>query len=1215
MIEKRVKKKRSSLSKQLVAVIVLGAICLGLAVTLIAVNVGSDYRKFPFEGETYYIVRQKDAEGNTVYIMADSDKNPLAKSPDSDYFVSKKGTLIAIDQKTGKAKEYIRPDTEGNEELGINDRVLMFPYTPKKNVQSIEISNGTGDFAFYRMRVYEDTDKVSYSCMRRDGGYILLDENGQIFSKGSDGYYTLASGNKIAVNESTGAIYTHTYYDLDGKLYNVKKNGDKYSLYLGNKEITEKIERSETRKTDTGEEYTHTFYSYFITSFGTLVSVDAENGTLSVCAVREYDSKGEKYTPYYFILRSGKYMLSDKDGNITEAAIDDPSYYGTGNHAYIAFNEANGSYSVRIRKNYYIVADNDGKYSLLFKGEPVNSNGSGFYAVNDTTYVSFDEKTGSYSLLEFDGNEYKETESKTLDAKVYTDAEGEFVIEGFETTAYDASLFASLVSSAGYTITSSGGKLTDPIKLPSGKIDFSAYGLTECIRKDSAGNEYVYTPASYVLTDMQGNVHRVTVGDKIVSNAGYYMMYESWDGKGNFTPREAVYIRLDNQSTGYTSSYEIFYYYSISDTLLAPLEGLITPMALYPIDTNSYFDVTDFTLMVYNELKSEDTLLNDDPEDDEKYYDTLLSFSYISAAERQNTALSNFPYLMDKRCQLYGYEINSYSVDSCLMSLADLDIIRVSHLGVDDQDLVRYGLDIAKYMIYFEHSKVVNNEGENSQMILISALTPNDTYYVYSQLYDMIVEVNRASLQFLNWKTTDWVTSDFYAVDMGFCDNIKVESGSYWANFDVNMTHNFTATVKTSGSSNFYHRVIASDDKSAHLLTIGSKIFGNVTTAATDTDLISVDFDTLENYYKYKQNKSHLKNLTPSQLASLNAFIDEILEEEPDGKDLTAACGYSYSDTSGREITVFVYFIFDGTGELSVLVSVDNEAPSLVFSRNAYNAYEKMMFSDPDVTEGEKREALDFYFSSNVSTNVTNDFEEIVATNSDGSKTVYTKEKIVRTYKDGRVVTDYGLGNDYKVFFDVGEDDLVGVSKSWVRFYDVGSKEVENGGYKEIKDATYSFESSLVRYIVVYEDGTNEVVNEGTLGKGKFKVTVTSDMVVVTDEKGNVTRYLRYTGTQPFSSFYSSLLWASYEGFCDIPEADKKAFRESDDSTCQMKLTINTKIGTQYVYRTYQYSERRAYITANGEGDFFVMRSFIDKIINASKTIFEGNNIDPKDKY
>ena len=173
------------------------------------------------------------------------------------------------------------------------------------------------------------------------------------------------------------------------------------------------------------------------------------------------------------------------------------------------------------------------------------------------------------------------------------------------------------------------------------------------------------------------------------------------------------------------------------------------------------------------------------------------------------------------------------------------------------------------------------------------------------------------------------------------------------------------------------------------------------------------------------------------------------------------------------------------------------------------------------------------------------------------------------------------------------------------------SKEVQNGGYKEIKDPTYTFEATSV---TIY-DSTGAGVEEGTLGNGKYTVTVTSDLVLVKDENGNETRYLRYTGTQPFSSFYSSLLWASYEGFCDISEEEKKAYRESDDSECQMKLTIDTKVGMQFVYRTYQYSERRAYITSNGEGDFFVMRSFIDKIVNSTKTIFDGTNIDPKDKY
>jgi hypothetical protein len=64
-----------------------------------------------------------------------------------------------------------------------------------------------------------------------------------------------------------------------------------------------------------------------------------------------------------------------------------------------------------------------------------------------------------------------------------------------------------------------------------------------------------------------------------------------------------------------------------------------------------------------------------------------------------------------------------------------------------------------------------------------------------------------------------------------------------------------------------------------------------------------------------------------------------------------------------------------------------------------------------------------------------------------------------------------------------------------------------------------------------------------------------------------------------------------------------------------MKLTIDLINGDNYTYRTYKYSERRAYITANGEGDFFVLRSFIDKIVNTSKAVFDGINVEPTDKY
>jgi hypothetical protein len=96
------KRKRSSFSSQIIALIVLGAVCLALAATLITVNIVTAIRKFPYGDETYYIIRQKDEKGNIKYVMTDEDKTPLEQTKD-DYFILKDGTLIEIDQKTGNA--------------------------------------------------------------------------------------------------------------------------------------------------------------------------------------------------------------------------------------------------------------------------------------------------------------------------------------------------------------------------------------------------------------------------------------------------------------------------------------------------------------------------------------------------------------------------------------------------------------------------------------------------------------------------------------------------------------------------------------------------------------------------------------------------------------------------------------------------------------------------------------------------------------------------------------------------------------------------------------------------------------------------------------------------------------------------------------------------------------------------------------------------------
>lgn len=1213
MIEQAKKKKRSSLSYQRIAVIVLGALCLLLVASLIAIDLITAVEPFGIDGYTYYVRREKDAEGKVYYRLTDKEKNTLPMTDDG-YYLAESGNLIKFNASTGEVSKYARVDTEGNEQVGTNDRILIFPYTTRDKIQSIRVFNQKGEYAFYRMRTYEDTDRRAYVCYMYKGEYYLISDDGTEYKAESDGLYTLASGNRISVDPVTGVLRSISYTDFDGKVYTVEKRAgsDKYMLYLGDRAITETISKTGTKHDKDGVAYEDTLYSYLVTDNGTLLSLDGETGILSAQAFREYAEKTGKYFTYHFLRKEGGYVMCDSTGKLmTTTAIDDPSYFRTDTGTYVSFNEENGSYNVRIRKDYYMKANNDGVYSLYVKGSIAPTNSLGYCSLPDGTFLYFDSASGSYSIMVFQGDKYTVSDSRYLNAERTADVSGDFVISGYEDTDYDRSLFAALVVSSGYTITASGGKLTSPARLESGKIDFLQYGLCEGIRTDASGKEYYYTPSYYILTDLSGNVHKVTIGDKIVSDGGYYIKYEGYNGE-SFEERQAVYILLDNYTTGYTATYEIFNYYTISDTLLAPVERLITPMALYPMKQNSYFDVTDFTIMTYNPDKSLNNLLNGKGDDDEDYYDVTVRFSYYDLDERTNTVNASFPYVMDV-CELYGYTINSNSVDACLLALKDLKFVGVASLSAEDGDMVRFGLDIPQYIIYFK-SQINSFGAETEQMLSVSALSPNGTYYVYSSYYDMILEVDKNQLPFLTWKSTEWVSDDVYYHSIGYCDEFKLEAGDYWSHFKIEMFRTLATKINTTGSTNFTQTVYSNNDRSYHLLTLSANLGSNTSTAAASAEIISVDFDTLRFYYNYAKTGSKA-GLTEAQLKLLDAFIESITASEYKNGQAVTVHTMGFSHPSGQTYEAQLVFTFNANGEITAAVRINNDAPCLLFSMSAYEKYEKLMYSEK-LTEEERREALDFYTASNVSASVTTDYDKVTATNSNGVTSVFTNDKIVTTFKDGTIRTEYCMTNDIKVFFAIeGSEDLIGVGTRWIRRYPVKNGESMGSEYTQIKDEVYTFKATAAQMVTVGEDGKTVTLPYG-LAEGNYTVTIDQNAATVTDESGKVVaKYLRYAGTSVFSGVYSGWLWATYEGVCELPEEQMEAFRKNEDEGCQVKITIKTKTGETLVYRSYQYSERRSYVTVNGKGDFFMLRSFIDKVIDTSKLVFDNVYVDPDSKY
>ena len=142
-----------------------------------------------------------------------------------------------------------------------------------------------------------------------------------------------------------------------------------------------------------------------------------------------------------------------------------------------------------------------------------------------------------------------------------------------------------------------------------------------------------------------------------------------------------------------------------------------------------------------------------------------------------------------------GYNLNDNSADSALQSFYQTSFVAVRSLGMSDAALKKYGLDEPKYAITFLFNAVDDSTGKTVQvpnMLIISEKTENNTYYVGSILYNLIVEVNESSLMFLEYTNMDWLSSDILRLNIGYCKQIKIESPNFNVDFDFDNSKSYS---------------------------------------------------------------------------------------------------------------------------------------------------------------------------------------------------------------------------------------------------------------------------------------------------------------------------------------------------------------------------------------------------------------------------------------
>ena len=73
------------------------------------------------------------------------------------------------------------------------------------------------------------------------------------------------------------------------------------------------------------------------------------------------------------------------------------------------------------------------------------------------------------------------------------------------------------------------------------------------------------------------------------------------------------------------------------------------------------------------------------------------------------------------------------------------------------------------------------------------------------------------------------------------------------------------------------------------------------------------------------------------------------------------------------------------------------------------------------------------------------------------------------------------------------------------------------------------------------------------------------------------------------------------------------ALRATPDSEAQLVLKMTTEDGN-IEFRFYQYSERRSYMTINGDGQFFILSDRVEKIWGDALKIINGEDVVATDK-
>lgn len=417
--------------------------------------------------------------------------------------------------------------------------------------------------------------------------------------------------------------------------------------------------------------------------------------------------------------------------------------------------------------------------------------------------------------------------------KFYRDAADDFQLEGYEGMSYNQELFSSLVVSSGYTLAMM--KVMDNAT----EADLAEYGLDDPI-------------AHWVLTTTTGDVHTVYVGDNLITEGGYYVQYEG---------RDSVYIL----ST------------SLANTILQPVEKLMTPLLTAGMSTNDYFYATNFTIWHGEEL--------------------FLRIANVPEAEKVNADA----IVETEMVYPTGYQPNDNLYFEVLYGLMALQGTETVKIGTTDEILDEYGLLDPAHSVYYEFQ-------DYAFYLSFSEKQADGTYYASSSLYNdqMIVKIDASTISWLEKSLFSWIAEYPFNVNITQVKKLTVQAEG------LDVTFDFTHGTTDSGSA---------------VLDIEADV-----RAAKESTAPSVVYIPDAEVYNFRQ---FYKSLLAIKLEEYTPLTDEE-KEELTADDSKLILNFSYTTIDGETFeykfyqysTRRAFVTINGYGEFYTLIDHINKIAS-----------------------------------------------------------------------------------------------------------------------------------------------------------------------------------------------------------------------------------------------------------------------------------------------